>query len=112
MQQMGTGKAGWEQQQQKKKTRQNKHPHQSSSIPCFREDLCYLTISAKSFEQTVSSLRRPQTVCCPLFVRGWHYFLSTAEWQCFLKNDLPEQTAANTCLGTNGFVCLTGKMFI
>lgn len=93
----GTRKAGWKKKQQNKKTHHTHQkkphkprttPHQSSPRPCFCEDLCYLKVAAKPFEQTALSLKRSQTVCCLLFVGGWHYFFSTAEWHWFLKNEL------------------------
>lgn len=87
-------------------------PHQSSPSPCFCEDLYYVKVADKPFEQTVLSLKRSQTVCSPLLVGGWHYFFSTAERQCFLKNELQNGRIANTCLSTNCFVCLRRKVFI
>lgn len=74
--------------------------------------LLWRSLLFESSCQTVFSLKRSWTVCCPLFVGGWHYFFSTAEWQCFLKKELQNGRTANTCLSTNCFVCLRGKVFI
>lgn len=55
--------------------------YQLVPIPYFCEDLWYLKAAAKPFEQTIFSLKRSWTLCCPFFVGGWHYFFSTDERQ-------------------------------
>lgn len=76
--------AGQEVQGKQAEKTQPNTSHQFSPIPCFCQDCWYLKAAAKPFEQTIFSLKRSGTLCCPFFVGGWHYFFSNS----ILKNEL------------------------